>query len=152
MLSRCLLPILILYHPPTIWANRLVDTGNFTLSTFFIPYKSSMFILHERLLPISCLPSSLFISPCCIQHLVKPMDPASVYLPPFFEILAYFSISSQSLGPSPQQKQTTFLSTEQPACWLILALVSEFQVPNSDHFRPFSAVKKGKRTSSELFT
>ena len=53
------------------------------------------------------------------------MDPASVYLPPFFvffEFLAYFSISSQALGPSPQQKQTTLPRSDQSTGWLLLSL------------------------------
>ena len=56
----------------------------------------------------------LFMTPSCIQYLDKHMDPASVYRPPFFvfiEFLAYISILSKGMGPSPQHKQTTLLSS-----------------------------------------
>jgi hypothetical protein len=44
------------------------------------------------------------------------------------------------------------LSTDQAACWIILTLVSEFKVPKSDIFGHFWQLKKGKRTSLELFS
>ena len=54
--------------------------------------------------------------------------------------------------PSPCHKQTTLLSTDQAAGWLNLTLVSEFQVPTSDHFRPFLAVKRVKELAISVVT
>ena len=80
------------------------------------------------------------------------MDPASVYLPPFFvffEILAYFYISTQGLGSSPQQKQTTLLLTSLQVGYFWV-FFSEFQV-TSVHFSLIFSRYEGKWTSVKLF-
>ena len=58
----------------------------------------------------------------------------------------------EGLIPGPCHKQTNLLSTDQAAGWLNLTLVSEFQVPTSDHFRPFLAVKKVKELALRVVT
>ena len=64
------------------------------------------------------------------------MDPSSVYKPLTFWVLSLCLIFKSGCMPS----QPTWLTnnfaeyTAQAADWLVLTLVSEFQVPNSDHF------------------
>jgi hypothetical protein len=77
--------------------------------------------------------------------MAQPMDPSSVYKPFFFSefkvFISFFKSGFVSQPPIPQPKQTTLLSTVQAAVWLILTLVSEFQVPNSDIFGHFWQLK-----------
>ena len=55
------------------------------------------------------------------------------------------------LIPSPQSKQTNFLSIDTASGWLIVTFVSEFQASDSDHFRQFLAAFEGKRLIFGLF-
>ena len=55
------------------------------------------------------------------------------------------------LIPSPQSKQTNFLSLDKARGWFIVTFVSEFQASDSDHFRPFLAAFEGKRLIFGLF-